>query len=85
MLDGQTEGLVLTREGKAAGSLVKQHRSYGGGLLSGLKRFVQGLDWVLDMRQVSEVGEGMAGPRGRVILAVFALVALVNLDLSAPD
>ncbi len=85
MLDGQTEGLVLTQKGEAVGSLVKRYRSSGGGLLSGLKRFVQGRDWVLDMRQVSEVPESMAGPRGRVILAAFALVALVNLDLSAPD
>lgn len=79
MLDGETEGLILMQAGAPIGSLSKQHRSKGGGVFSGLKRFVVGRDWVLSFdRELSD-------PDLQNACLAFALVAIVSLEHSSPD
>ena len=84
MLDGETEGLLLTVADQPAGTLTKQHRSSGGGLLSGLKRFVQGRDWVFKPEQaaMSTIGSERGG---LAALSGLALVAIVSLEFNSPD
>jgi len=79
MMDGETDGLVLLQGEDRAGSLSKQHRSQGGGVLSGLKRFVEGRDWVLQLEERPAQADRL--PQ----LMALSLVALVALEMSAPD
>ncbi|MCK7612078.1 hypothetical protein [Roseibium sediminicola] len=84
MLDGETEGLVLTLNQDPVGGLAKQHRSSGGGFLSGMKRFVQGRDWVLDLqRPAMDVASISTGHR--IALLALSLSAIVSLEFSSPD
>ncbi|WP_422376132.1 hypothetical protein [Roseibium sp.] len=79
MLEGETEGLVLKKSGNPIGSLTKQHRSMGGGVLAGLKRFVEGRDWVL------KLDDQPVGANRELALMSFSLVAIVSLEFSSPD
>lgn len=84
MLDGEIEGLVLTSNREPVGGLSKQHRSTGGGFLSGMKRFVQGRDWVLDLqRPAMDVVNISTGHR--LALLALSLSAIVSLEFSSPD
>ncbi|ASP32559.1 hypothetical protein [Labrenzia sp. VG12] len=79
MLQGETEGLVLKKGDDPIGWLTKQHRSAGGGVLAGLKRFVEGRDWVLKLDDQS-VGADL-----EIAFLTCALVAVVALEFSSPD
>jgi len=84
VLDGETEGLVLTLNGDPVGRLTKQHRPSGGGILSGMKRFVQGRDWVLELqRPAMEVAD--MSPDRLIALQALSLAAIVSLEFSSPD
>jgi len=84
MLDGDTEGLVLSSDQEPVGGLSKQHRSSGGGFLSGVKRFVQGCDWVLDLRgRATDVASASQGHR--IALMALSLAAIVSLEVSASE
>ncbi|WP_040440086.1 hypothetical protein [Roseibium aggregatum] len=88
MLGGDTEALVLLENGVLAGTLTRKHRDQSqgkkAGLLAGLKRFVTGRDWVLDIQQQNG-GRELAGRETLIALASLGLVAIVNLDLSTAD
>ena len=88
MLGGDTEALVLLEKEDLAGTLTRKHRDQSdgkrAGLLSGLKRFVTGRDWVLDVQQQNGRLE-LAGTDNLIALACLGLVAIVSLDLSTAD
>lgn len=84
MLDGDADALLLTLVGVPAGSLCKRHRSGGGGVLKGLKRFVQGRDWVLTV-EGSALNAVTAENGDWTALAACALTAIVSLELSKSD
>jgi hypothetical protein len=88
MLGGDTDALVLLENGNLAGTLSRKHRDQSNGkragLLAGLKRFVTGRDWVLDVQQQNDQLE-LAGTDHLVALACLGLVSVVNLDLSTAD
>ncbi|WP_370200776.1 hypothetical protein [Roseibium sp.] len=88
MLGGDTEALVLLADGNPAGTLVRKHRDQAegkkAGLLSGLKRFVTGRDWVLDIHE-PDLRSKIAPPEQQVALAALGLVAVVSLELSTAD
>jgi|GEM_PF-6943214 len=85
MLNGDTEGLALTMAGVPLGAVTRQHRdgSQGsGGFLSGLKRFITGRDWVLELKG-KDVPHQLASGDGLVALASFTLAAIVSLEMSS--
>ncbi|MEE4012206.1 hypothetical protein V1T76_09110 [Roseibium sp. FZY0029] len=88
MLGGDTEALVLLEKEDLAGTLTRKHRDQSdgkrAGLLSGLKRFVTGRDWVLEVQQQNGRLE-LAGTDNLIALACLGLVAIVSLDLSTAD
>jgi hypothetical protein len=88
MLGGDTEAMVLLESGELAGTLTRKHRDQSqgrkAGLLAGLKRFVTGRDWVLDIQQQNG-GRELADRETLIALASLGLVAIVNLDLSTAD
>lgn len=84
MLEGDTDNLVLSCEEQAVGELSKQHRSVGGGLVSGIRRFVQGRDWVLELQQAA-LSRVQEAPETRIAVQALALAAIVALEFGSPD
>ena len=79
MLDGETDGLVLMQGEGLFGRLAKRHRTSGGGVFSGLKRFVEGRDWVLEFERSPQ------DAKAEISFLALALVAIVSLEFSSPD
>jgi hypothetical protein len=87
MLNGDTEGLVLLLDGEPQGSITRRHRDEpkgGGGFFTSLKRFVAGRDWVLELNG-AEMAPQFMERDGVLVLAAFALAAIVSLEMSSSD
>lgn len=88
MLGGDTDAMVLLKDGDLAGTLTRKHRDQApdkkAGLLAGLKRFVTGRDWVLESQDL-DFGHGIANKERLSALAALGLVAIVSLALSTAD